>query len=116
MDEDWNNRTKDSVYDVMIRNTAWSRSISMAIVILYHVLHFIFTTIPLIAYVTGPVEKRILISAATYPWDFRKSPAYEFAYFVQYTESTMCFNLNALVEGLLAVMVTITNIRKLRLE
>jgi hypothetical protein len=101
--EDWNIENKWVIADNYIR----SQLLSKLIILLYNTMNFTYFLRAIISYMVDAIEDRKFLAEVTFPIDGRQSPIYEVILLSQFFTASICFNSHALIEGLLATMVTI---------
>lgn len=60
-----------------------------------------------VSYIFDATEDRKYLTPVIFPMDGKQSPLYEIIFIGQFIAATVCFNSQALMEGLLATSVTI---------
>lgn len=107
--EDWKINQKETVPDVMVENCMRSQIVSKLVILLYNSMNFTYFLRTIISYIFDTVEDRKFLAQVTFPVDGRQTPMYEIIIFLQFITASICFNSQALVEGLLATLVNIMN-------
>ena len=88
-------------------NCMRSQLVSKMIIYLYNTMNFTYFLRTIVSYIFDTVEDRKYLAQVTFPFDGRQSPAYEIIVIGQFITACLCFNSQALIEGLLATSVTI---------
>lgn len=104
--DDWKIDSK-LVSEMMAENCTRSQTVSKFVIFLYNSMNFTYFLRTVISYIFDDVEDRKFLAQVTFPIDGRQTPLYEIIIFFQFVTASICFNSQALLEGLLATLVSI---------
>ncbi|OXU31131.1 hypothetical protein TSAR_010114 [Trichomalopsis sarcophagae] len=102
---DWKT-DRQFVSEMMVENCTRSQLVSKFVIFLYNSMNFTYFLRTVISRIFDEVQDRKFLAQVTFPIiDGRQTPLYEIIIFFQFVTASVCFNSQALVEGLLATLV-----------
>ncbi|XP_031781937.1 odorant receptor 62 isoform X2 [Nasonia vitripennis] len=103
--DDWKTDSQ-FVSEMMVKNCTRSQLVSKFVIFLYNSMNFTYFLRTVISHIFDEVQDRKFLAQVTFPIvDGRQTPLYEIIIFFQFITASVCFNSQALVEGLLATLV-----------